>query len=156
MRCRKMNTQRCQQLIAPLPQYRTRSGGPPFASVRVDYFGPIVVRIGRSGVKRWGAILTCMTTRAVHLEVACDLTASAFTNIFQRFISRRGTPDLIVSDNGTNFVGAKNKLKRWAELGKDLGVTRYFGDKGIDWRMHSPAASHHGGVWERHIRTAVV
>ena len=153
MRCKKMNTQPCQQLMAPLPQYRTRSGGPPFASVGVDYFGPIVVRIGRSGVKRWGAILTCMTTRAVHLEVACDLTASAFINIFQRFISRRGTPDLIVSDNGTNFVGAKNELKRWAELGKDLGVTRYFGDKGIDWRMNTPAASHHGGVWEHHIRT---
>lgn len=30
----------------------------------------------------------------------------------RRIISRRGQPKLILSDNGTNFHGANNKLKK--------------------------------------------
>ena len=60
----------------------------------------------RSVVKRYGRLFTCMTTRAIHLEVAYDLSTSAFINALRRFVSRRGPVQHIFSDIGTNFVGS--------------------------------------------------
>lgn len=52
------------------------------------------------------AVFTCMATKAVHLST------QAFLYAFDRFIARRGLCYDIYSDNGTNFVGASNELKR--------------------------------------------
>ena len=52
-----------------------------------------------------------MAVKAVHLEAVSDLTSEAFISALKRFISRRGKPSQILSDNGTNFVGANNHLK---------------------------------------------
>ena len=50
-------------------------------------------------------------TRAVHIEVASDLSTDFFINALRRFIARKGQPDEIFSDNGTNFVGAERILR---------------------------------------------
>ena len=60
--------------------------------------------------KRWGFLFTCLTTRAVHIEVAPSLDTSSCVMGVERFITRRGTPNTIMSDNGTNFVGAQKEL----------------------------------------------
>ena len=51
-----------------------------------------------------------MSVKAVHLELVPDLTSEGFLKALKRFIARRGLPNRIYSDNGTNFVGAKNDL----------------------------------------------
>lgn len=58
-------------------------------------------------------MFTCLTTHAFHLEVqvAFGLDTDSFLNAFMRFTSRRGLPVGMVSDCGTNLVGAVNKLK---------------------------------------------
>ena len=80
-----------------------------FHSYRVDNFGPMNVKRGRAVVKRWGAIFTCLNSRAMHLELASSLESDCFINVL-RFINRRGPPKYIYSDDGTNFVGAEREI----------------------------------------------
>jgi hypothetical protein len=49
------------------------------------------------------ALYTCASTRAVHLELVPNLTADAFIRSFRRFISRRGIPKFILSDNAKHL-----------------------------------------------------
>ncbi|XP_065088325.1 uncharacterized protein LOC135709840 [Ochlerotatus camptorhynchus] len=60
----------------PLPRQRLAARVDPFSYVGIDYFGPLEVSIGRRKEKRWVALFTCLTVRAVHLEVAYNLTAA--------------------------------------------------------------------------------
>ena len=66
---------------------------PPFSFVGIDNFGPIIVKAGRTHLKRYGCLFTCLTTRAVHLEIAHSLTADSFIAAFKRFSCRRGAPE---------------------------------------------------------------
>ena len=59
----------------------------------------------RRTMKRWCCFFTCLTTRAVHIEVVRSLDADSCMAAIVRFTSRRGKPKTIVSDNGSNFVG---------------------------------------------------
>ncbi|CAL8084489.1 unnamed protein product [Calicophoron daubneyi] len=70
-----------------------------------------------------------------------------------RFISRRGKPKVMFSDNGTNFVGAEAELKRALLHVDQERVQIALANKGIEWNFNPPGASHWGGVWERMIRT---
>ena len=55
----------------------------------------------------------------------------------------------IRSDQGTNFVGAKNEFeKSLSELDKDR-ISIYLAKNQCDFQMNVPDASHRGGVWER-------
>ena len=109
--CKRRNAPVGQQLMADLPKARLQVDLPPFSHVGVDYFGPFFVKQGRSKVKRYGCIFTCLTIRAVHIEVAVDLSTDSFINVLRRFIARRGPPIHLYSDNGTNFVGAERILR---------------------------------------------
>ena len=109
--CRKRNTSLGQQIMAELPEVRVRPNKLPFSAIGVDYLGPFLVKQGRSMVKRFGCIFTCLRTRAVHIEVARTLSTDSFIDALQRFIGRRGKPEIVYSDNGTNFVGAERVLR---------------------------------------------
>ena len=61
----------------------------------VDYFEPLYVPVCRSTEKRWGFLFTCLTTRAVHLEIVPSLDTSSCVMGIERFIARRGTPSTI-------------------------------------------------------------
>ena len=63
------------QKMANLLEERLEPGQPAFTKSGVDYFGPLGIKRGRSVLKRYGVIFTCMASRTVHLEVAQDLSA---------------------------------------------------------------------------------
>lgn len=105
--CRRQAVKPSQQKMADLPSDRVTAGKPPFTYVGIHYFGPFAAKQGRSVVKRYGCLFTCLTVRAVHVEVAHSLDTDTFINALQRFICRRGRPEVIRSHNGTNFVGAE-------------------------------------------------
>ncbi|XP_026739836.1 uncharacterized protein LOC113502195 [Trichoplusia ni] len=124
-----------------LPSERLQHHQFPFACTAVDYFGPMQVTIGRRVEKRWVALFTCLTTRAVHLELAPSLSASSMIMALRRMAARRGTPRTLFSDNGTNFVGANKELEAAAL------------EKGIKWKFIPPGSPNMGGAWERLVRT---
>ncbi|GBP72747.1 hypothetical protein EVAR_75366_1 [Eumeta japonica] len=74
------------------PTYRLAHHYRPFTFVGLDYFGPFCMTVGRQHRKRYLALFTCLTTRAVHLEIAGDLSAVSAVLALRRMISRRGYP----------------------------------------------------------------
>lgn len=87
----------------------------PFLNCSVDYAGPILIadRKGRGCklVKSYLCIFVCLAVKAVHIELVTAVSSEAYIAALKRFVSRRGKPRSIWSDNGTNFVGACNELK---------------------------------------------
>ena len=105
--CRKLRAATIQPITADLPKERLAYQSPPFTNIGVDYFGPFYVTIRRTTEKRWGILFTCLTTRAVHVEIVPSMDTSSCVMGVERFVSRRGTPTMLWSDNGTNFIGAE-------------------------------------------------
>jgi len=151
--CRAREARPCEQAMAQLPGERVRGGEPAFSYVGVDCFGPFKVKQGRARVKRYGCLFTCLTVRAIHIEVLHTLETSSFLDALHRFIARRGTPRILRSDNGTNFVGAERELRESLERLDQEKIRGIIATEGIRWVFNPPAASHMGGVWERQIRT---
>lgn len=139
--------------MADLPQERLLPDKPPFTNVGVDYFGPVEIKRGRSIVKRYGVLFTCLTIRAVHIEVAHSLDTDSCINALRCFVARRGQVSIMRSDNGTNFVGAERELREAIESWNQSKIHNAMLRKGIKWIFNPPAGSHHGRVWERQIRT---
>ncbi|XP_062698985.1 uncharacterized protein LOC134284259 [Aedes albopictus] len=141
--------------MAPLPDARLAATVRPFSYVGLDYFGPVQVKVGRSCVKRWIALFTCLTIRAVHLEIVHSLSTESCKMAVRRFVARRGSPVEIYSDNGTNFQGASRELRAEIEAtSKQLQET--FTNTNTKWLFNPPSAPHFGGSWERLVRSVKV
>lgn len=108
---------------------------------------------GRSVVKRYGVIFTCMATRAVHLEMAFSLDTNSCVNAVRRFIAMRGVPNFIRTDNGTNFVATEREMREEIQRWNQQQIQDFMLQKNIQWEFNPPAASHFGGIWERLIRS---
>jgi hypothetical protein len=127
---------------ADLPEFRL-DGGRAFRYTGVDFCGPVYVKnvYGKSDEmnKAYILIMTCATSRNVHLELCPDLTTEAYIRGQQRFIGRRGTPTMIISDNGKTFKGKE--------------LRRFNAEKGIRWRFNLARAPWWGGMFERMVRS---
>ena len=108
--CRKRNVKTVTPMMSYFPAERLDYRQPPFSKCSVDDFGPFHVTIRRSSEKRWCFLFTCLTTRAIHVQLVPFMDTSSCVMAIERFISRRRTPSKIWSDNGTNFVGAEKEL----------------------------------------------
>ena len=155
--CREMQPKTETQIMADLPRHRTAPDSPPFYYTSCDYFGPLTVKVGRNKTtKHYGVIFTCLNTRAVHLEIATDCTTMEFIQTLRRFFSIRGYPALMLSDNGTQMVGAQRELRRMIE-GWDIEKLReYCADKGMEWRFTTPAAPHQNGCAEALVKSCKI
>ena len=151
--CQRRNARPGEQFMADLPEDRLIPEKPPFSFVGVDYFGPLEVKQGRSRVKRNRFLFTCLTTRAIHIEIAHSLGTDSMVNALRRFISIRGCPERIRSDQGTNLIRSDKELKEAIEGWNQQKVNSFCNQKGIEWIFNPPTASHMGGVWERMIRS---
>ncbi|XP_073838192.1 uncharacterized protein [Musca autumnalis] len=150
--CKLRSVSPTPPFMGSLPSDRLTPNVRPFAYTGLDYFGPITITIGRRHEKRWVALFTCLTIRAIHLEIAVDLSTDACILAIRNFINRRGTPIRIRSDNGKNFVGADQEAKRFQEVFDVIRVKDELSTKGIDWQFNCPYNPSEGGIWERMVQ----
>ena len=151
--CKKRHASPGIQKMSDLPTDRVQPNRPPFTYVGIDCFGPFVVKRGRADVKRYGIVYTCLTIRAIHIEVLHSMDTHSFINSLRRFVARRGVPELIRSDNGTNFVAGNRELREAIDNWNEQQINEFMIQRNIKWIFNPPAASHQGGVWERCIRS---
>lgn len=152
-KCKNSSTVPMIPEMAGLTLARLAAFTRPFTYTGVDYFGPFYVRQNRSTVKRYGVIFTCLTTRALHLEVADTLNTSSCIKAIRRFAARKGEAREFFSDNGSNFHGTENELKEeFEKLNREL-IQQEFTSTEQKWTFNPPTASHMGGAWERLIQT---
>jgi len=88
--CKLRRVRPIPPLMGPLPEDRLEPNGWPFKYTGLDYFGPQYVTIGRRTEKRWVALFTCLTTRAVHLEIAYDFSIDSCIIAMRNFMCHRG------------------------------------------------------------------
>ena len=133
-KCRK-----CSRFLAgpaseqtpPYPQCRVTCRR-PFEATGMDLGGPLYLK---DNSKVWFVVFTCMSVRAIHLELVTSLSVEVFIQALQRFINRRGVQQLCISDHGTNFVAAAKWVRE-----KNLD---------IKWQFVVERAPWWGGAWER-------
>lgn len=153
LKCRIKRAKPTAPMMGQLPIERLTPKVHPFTFTGVDYFGPLEVKIGRRIEKRYGVLFTCLTVRAVHLEIAASLTTDACVMAIRRFIGRRGSPVKMFSDNGTNLRGADTEMRKaLAELNQEV-ITAEMTLHGIEWHFIPPVTPHMGGCWERLVRS---
>lgn len=154
--CLKCKIRTCKPTVPEmglLPPSRLESHVFPFSYVGLDFFGPMTVSIGRRVEKRYGVLFTCLSVRAVHIELAASLDTSSTIMAIRRFICRRGQPKEIWTDNGTNFVGAERELR---ECINSLDHDKISNDlilNGCSWKFNCPGAPNMAGVWERMVKS---
>ena len=120
-------------------------------------FGPFIIKEGRKELKRYGAMFTCLASRAVHIEITNSMETDLFILAPRCFIARFGNVRSITSDNGANFVGADNELKKAFKEMNHQQIQHFLANTVTDWLIwlrNVPAASHMSGVWECQIRSA--
>ena len=157
--CRRWQGKPLAQLMADLPWFRINPGGAPFESISIDYFGPFFIRFGRKQrTKAYGIIFACLTTRAIHLDMATNLSTDNFLLALRRFIGFYGQPKYVRSDNRNNFRGAAREISEMNQRlrlnNEDAGKLKDFVVLyDIKWTFSTPLASHHNGSIESLIKT---
>ncbi|XP_071652185.1 uncharacterized protein [Temnothorax longispinosus] len=159
--CFKSKPLQSQAMMGSLPASRVTVSR-PFSRTGIDYAGPVILREGKRrnarNHKAYIAIFVCFATKAVHIELVSDLTSDAFLAAFKRFISRRGKPSHMYSDNGTTFVGAQKQLKElydfYLKQTNMSQIEQFCSEQEISWNFIPPNAPHFGGLWEAAVKSA--
>ena len=147
--CKKATAKPYPQLPPPvLPKSRTERID-VFNHVGLDYAGPFYVKETRRSKKvekAYVLLFTCAVSRAVHLELVARLDVAEFSMGFRNFVSRRGVPSLIRSDNALSF---KRVAKELDQILTHPKMEKYIGDHRIRWEFYLERAPWWGGFIER-------
>ncbi|XP_035209493.1 uncharacterized protein LOC118183974 [Stegodyphus dumicola] len=135
--CRRFEVSIAEVMPAPLPENRVKNAA-AFEITGIDLGGPLYLR---NGDKAWFVLFTGAVIRAVHIELVQSLSTETFCLAFRRFVSRRGRPLYVYSDNATNIVETNNILHQieWQKVQELASVKR------IQWIFIPPTAAWWGG-----------
>lgn len=166
-RIRKCNTCfRCKPanqapLMGQLPRSRIVPSR-PFTITGCDFGGPFMLKThtlrNSKLIKAYICVFICFAVKAVHVEVATDLTAESFIAALKRFVARRGPCTEIHCDQGTNFVGANNELRAivksfLASQRNQEEINNFCLPHNISFHFIPAASPHMGGLWESAIKS---
>ena len=158
IKCIKTKLKPSQQLMGDLPYVRTAPQR-PFNVTGVDYAGPILFNAAplkskkHDPQKAYIALFICMVTGAIHLELATSASAQHFLAALRRFISRRGKPDQMYSDNGANFQSISSEINKAYNKEKfNEQIQKFSNENSITWHFIPPYSPNFGGRWESHVK----
>ncbi|XP_077262598.1 uncharacterized protein LOC143897666 [Temnothorax americanus] len=143
-----------QPLMGDLPPPRVTPSR-PFLNTGIDYAGPVWLRTskgrGHHAAKAFITVFICLSSRAVHLDVASDYSAEAFLAALRRFVARRGLCRALYSDCG----GADAQLKALFSASDQEGrrIAARVAEESIQWHFNPPAAPNFGGIWEAAVKS---
>ena len=130
----------------------------PFEYTGIDYFGPLYIKYfaqptnqlsEQTEKKVWVCLFTCLTVRAIHLELVEEMSAEEFLLDLRRFIARRGMAQQVVSDNAQQFKAARSVLERaWRDVVTDKEVKEFTAYQGIQWKFIVELAPWMGRFYE--------
>ncbi|XP_055525968.1 uncharacterized protein LOC129718847 isoform X2 [Wyeomyia smithii] len=159
-KCARANPAPIHQQIGQLPAARITPSR-PFTVTGVDYAGPIYLKAihkRASPTKAYICLFVCFAAKAVHLELVGDLSTPAFLTALRRFVARRGRPAHLHSDNGKNFIGAKNELHELYQMLSNPRevekISQACVSEEIIWHLNPPKAPPFGGLWEAAVKVA--
>lgn len=172
--CRKKNNHRFPE--APPGQIPKRRITPsrPFQHIGIDFMGPIRTQKSTTSEIESAhiALFTCAASRLLHLEVVYSLKTDEFLLALSRFMSRRGYPDSITTDNAATFVLTAKIMKECSrkehplttieletieneeqkeEKRKINEIQEQLGELGIQWYFNTALAPWQGGFYERFV-----
>lgn len=158
VRCFRTKPRSIDQLMGNLPNQRVLPARAFFNS-GVDVCGPVHIHFkirGKVPVKAYIVIFVCFTTKAVHIELASDLSTAAFIAALKRFIGRRGICANLFCDNATNFAGANKELsdlrKTFTEKESQDEILKMCANDNISFHFIPPRSPHFGGLWEAAVK----
>ena len=153
--CVRWRARTNQPVMADLPPERVNPA-PIFGKIGVDLCGPFHIKASKlkfdKVIKVWVAVFICLVSKAVHLEICFDLSTEKFLEAFTRFVSRRGCPSMVMSDNGTNFRGSARKIKeQWDTILKSSKDQTAI--QNIEWIFIPTYSPTFGGLWEAAVKS---
>lgn len=155
IRCYKCKPDHVFPMMGILPKDRVRPT-PPFYVTGIDYAGPLFIKtkVGRGAklTKGYVSVFVCFSTKALHLELVSDLTTESFIAAFRRYVSRRGKPARVYSDNDCNLAGASRELAKFITKEKN-DLSEKFHNEDIEWHFIPANAPHFGGLWEAGVKS---
>lgn len=158
MRCFRLQAKPAAPFMGNLPKNRFEQGR-PFLRVALDMGGPYLLKDGNRRnspvIKAYIALFICMSTKCVHLELVTSLCTQACLAALDRFISRRGLPSHLISDNGTNYRGSARHISEVQAFLKSSQshIHKFLADKNIAWSFHPPGAPNFAGLAEAGIKS---
>ncbi|KAL1448522.1 hypothetical protein WDU94_000574 [Cyamophila willieti] len=147
-----------EAMMSDLPVSRFAQGR-PFVHTGVDLAGPFSLKDGHRRnspvIKGYFAIFVCFSVKAVHLEALTSLSTDCFLAALDRFISRRGLPTRMFSDQGTNFKGAARVLEETYTFLKttEPAIIDHLTKLEIQWTFNAPSNPSSGGLWEAGVKS---
>ena len=151
--CLEKRKRFAKQEMGVLPDFRSDML-PCFAVTCMDIFGPYEIRDDcvkkgpRIYKKVYGVIYTCASTRAVHLDVAVDYSTEAVLHTLRRLMAVRGDVRLMISDPGSQLVGASNELAKWRKGWDHAQLVRFGASKAMEWKFIMANSQHQNGASE--------
>ena len=157
--CKLKRKKFANQVMGELPGFRSDIS-PPFSYVLMDLFGPFTVRDDcikkgpRVQKKVWGVVFSCASTRAVQLDIAVNYDTKAVLHCIRRLKALRGSVKTIVSDPGSQLIGADKEMKQWRKGWSEVELVEFGSKNGIDWHFIPANSQHQNGGAEVMVKMA--
>lgn len=153
--CKKLDKKLSEQIMGKLPVERLKPS-PAWSCTAIDLFGPFKIRdeVNKRTVgKTYGVIFNCLGSRAVHVDLAADYSTEKFLMVLRRFVSIRGYPSKLYSDNGPQLVAANEELKNVVKDWSQKEIAEFGAIVGFKWDFAPADAPWQNGVSEALVKS---